>query len=163
MKNNIIHRCLLIGVAITALLQLYACSGGYWYRHFEKVSGYIWEKQHIVVFEIPVKEPMPLLKTTLALRYGDGYEHNDLNVRALLESPSGKTTTLEAQFAIKDLKGEYVGKGMGELWDTQVELPEITELPEVGTYRLSLQHAMPEPEVFFVVDLGVLIKDISKK
>lgn len=121
-----------------------------------------WNLNNKVVFEVPVSDTLNSSNVLFTIRTGSSYPFRNLYLFVSTISPDGKTISDTLQYFLADEKGEWYGKGFGDIKELNLPYKSNVYFPRKGTYRFSIQHGMRTEDLKGVYDFGLRVVRISK-
>lgn len=129
------------------------------YKHYIDIPNNVWQKENVVFFKVDMEKPMDAADVRLAIRYVEGYFYDNLKVNAKRTSPSNKILTQDILIKMMDSGGNYIGEGMGDLWDIEESLTNgFNSFEETGTYQYEFSQTMGDDEFPLVVEVGLVVE-----
>ncbi|HLP72531.1 MAG TPA: gliding motility lipoprotein GldH [Bacteroidales bacterium] len=121
-----------------------------------------WDLMNKVSFEIPVNDTVNSNNILFTIRTGNSYPFRNIYLFVTTYSPDGKTVGDTIQYYLADEKGEWYGKGFGDIKELNLPYKSNVYFPRKGTYRITVQHGMRTEELKGVYDFGLKVVRISK-
>jgi len=128
-----------------------------------------WSKDQQIKFEVDITDTVSLNNVFINVRNADSYPYRNLFLFLHTTYPDGnkKTDTLEC--LLSDEKGQWLGKGAGDLWDNTIPFKRNVKFPVAGKYIFSFEQAMragdktaidPLP---LILDIGITIEKAEQE
>jgi gliding motility-associated lipoprotein GldH len=127
-----------------------------------QLSGKTWKLADIPVFRIPVKDTVTSNNIFFNLRTGSSYPFRNIYLFVTTISPSGKSLTDTLQYELADEKGNWNGKGFGDIHELKLPYKSNVFFPVSGTYQVSIQHGMRLEDLKGVYDIGLRVEKTVK-
>lgn len=150
--------------AIPALLMLSILASGLWscgsrsiYREFREIPDYSWERDRTISFQTELKKEDGALDIDLELRHASYFPYTEMAVVFRIIGPDGSVRSAEHVIPVRDEKGDFLAKGMGDLWDLSFPVHEGLTLNQSGTYTFEIDNVMPRVRVAGIMDVGIRI------
>lgn len=121
-----------------------------------------WDLMNKVSFEIPINDTVNSNNILFTIRTGNSYPFRNIYLFVTTYSPDGKTVGDTIQYYLADEKGEWYGKGFGDIKELNLPYKSNVYFPRKGTYRITVQHGMRTEELKGVYDFGLKVVRISK-
>ncbi len=132
------------------------------YKHFIDIPSNVWQKDNVVIFKVEMEKPIQKADVRLAIRYVEGYFYDHLKVNVKRTSPSNEVLTKDINIQMMDKEGNYIGEGMGDLWDIEQTLDNGFEgFGEAGTYQYEFSQTMDDNQFPLVVEVGLIVEEIE--
>ena len=87
------------------------------------------------VFKIPVRDTLNSNNIYLILRTGSSYPYRNIFLFVTTTSPDGKSITDTLQYDIADEKGNWYGKGFGDIHELKLPYKSNVFFPVSGNIR----------------------------
>lgn len=117
-----------------------------------------WSLTNEPVFRIPVEETSVSTDVSFSIRTGSDYPFRNIYLFVNTLSPSGKSVTDTLQFYLADEKGNWLGKGVGDVHELKLPFRTNVFFPEKGVYQVKIQHGMRAGDLKGVYDLGIKVE-----
>ena len=122
----------------------------------------IWELSNVPEFIIPVTDTAQLTDISFTIRTGSGYPFRNLWLFITAYSPDGKSISDTLEYNLADEKGNWYGKGFGDIHELTLPYRSKVFFPAAGSYRFKIQHGMRAGNLEGVYDFGLRIVKTSK-
>jgi len=119
-----------------------------------------WNSKHIVTFTTETIDT-GTYQEILIFRYGEGYPFSKLKI--LLKTTGSKKIYTNTDFIINitDEEGNYIGDGMGEIWDVEQPLDTLTiKMPT--TLKFQISQKVIDGNLPMVMEVGIKLKYLHK-
>ncbi|MCE5346821.1 MAG: gliding motility lipoprotein GldH [Bacteroidales bacterium] len=146
----------------SCLLLLYSCNSDVVYTNSVVIPGNKWELMNVPVFEVPVTDTICSNNIIFTIRTGSSYPYRNIYLFVTTSSPDGKNITDTLQYNLADEKGEWYGKGFGDIHELNLPYKSNVYFPLKGTYQFKIQHGMRIEDLNGVYDFGLRVAKISK-
>ena len=154
---------------IVVALFLFSCNSDVVFSEYKSIpEDKGWEKANKIVLEADIQDTENRHDVYINVRNADSYMYRNLFLYLHTKYPDGtlKTDTLECLLA--DEKGNWLGKGAGDLWDNSILFKKNTKFPQKGKYTFTFEQAMrfgdqPSMDALpFIMDIGLTIEKSKK-
>jgi len=145
--------------SITCLLS---CHRNIIYTDTHDMQDKIWKLPDAPVFEVPIKDTVTVINVIFTIRTGPSYPFRNIYLFVSTTSPNGSVITDTLQYYLADNKGNWYGKGFGDIHELSLPYKSNVFFPEKGTYRFKIQHGMRIEDLKGVYDFGLRIEKYSK-
>ncbi len=154
---------------IIVALFLFSCNSDVVFSEYKSIpEDKGWEKANKIVLEADIQDTENRHDVYINVRNADSYMYRNLFLYLHTKYPDGtmKTDTLECLLA--DEKGNWLGKGAGDLWDNSILFKKNTKFPQKGKYTFTFEQAMrfgDQPAIDplpFIMDIGLTIEKSKK-
>lgn len=150
--------------AIYAVILL-GCKNNAVVDTFKPIANQEWRYLDTITVQIPVEDTSKFYDLYLNVRHTGSYAYRNLYVRLRLYSPTGETGTQTVSFNLADPAGKWLGKGLGDLYESKILWREAAKFTSAGQYRVVIEQFMREDPLPGISDIGLLVeyaKDIEQ-
>ena len=149
-------------VIITSIFLLQSCNNNIVFTDSAAMTGKTWQLANIPSFQIPVDDTVNSNNILFTLRTGSSYPFRNIYLFVTTNSPDGKSMTDTLQYKLADEKGNWYGKGFGDIHELNLPYKSNVYFPLKGMYQIKIQHGMRIEDLKGVYDIGLRIEKISK-
>ena len=149
-------------VIITSIFLLQSCNNNIVFTDSAAMTGKTWQLANIPSFQIPVDDTVNSNNILFTLRTGSSYPFRNIYLFVTTNSPDGKSITDTLQYKLADEKGNWYGKGFGDIHELNLPYKSNVYFPLKGMYQIKIQHGMRIEDLKGVYDIGLRIEKISK-
>jgi len=149
---------LLISIFVLAV----ACTRDVVFTDSVAIPSEVWSLDNIPEFNADITDTASLCNVHFTLRTGTSYPYRNIWLFVKTVSPSGKSITDTLQYMLADEKGEWFGKGFGDIRELNLPYRTGVFFREKGTYSFIIRHGMRDENLNGVYDLGLRISKIKK-
>lgn len=143
---------------IATITLLTSCHPGRIHEEHRKMEHVAWKKHQDMAFEFEVEDVSASYDIYLAIRHASLYPFDNLLVSTVLTTPGGETRYTNYDFAIKDKEGNFLGDGLGDLWDINLPLRKGFTFSEPGTCLIELENRMLKSITPGIVEIGLIVE-----
>ncbi len=122
------------------------------------IKGKTWAIADIPSFTVPVNDTLNNHNISLLLRTGSSYPYRNIYFFVTTTSPDGQRITDTLQYELADEKGNWFGRGFGDIHELRLPYRNNVFFPVKGDWRIDIQHGMRIGELKGVYDVGVRIE-----
>jgi gliding motility-associated lipoprotein GldH len=146
--------------AIFLLLAIFliSCTGNVVFTDSAAMKGKVWKLADIPSFKVPVKDTVNSNNIYFLIRTGSSYPFRNIYLFVTTTAPDGKNITDTLQYDLADEKGNWYGKGFGDIHELKLPYKSNIYFPSSGTYQISIQHGMRIEDLSGVYDFGVRVE-----
>lgn len=148
---------------IAASLILFSCIRNVVYTESTTMKEKTWKLNDIPVFSIPIKDTVTSNNIYFVLRTGSSYPYRNIYLFVTTSSPDNKRITDTLQYQLADEKGNWYGKGFGDIHELKLPYKSGIFFPVAGFYQISIQHGMRIEDLKGVYDIGIRIEKTTRK
>ena len=139
-----------------------SCGRNVVYTDSEPMPGKTWALANIPVFKVPVTDTIMGNNIYFIIRTGASYPYRNIWLFVTTTSPQGHSITDTLQYNLADEKGNWYGKGSGDIHELNLPFKSSVFFPLKGTYQLRVQHGMRVENLKGVYDFGLKVEKIVK-
>lgn len=143
----------------SVLVVLYtACDSQRVFEKNTELPDYVWDKNNILKFNVDIQDTISPHNLYINVRNSSSYQYNNLFLFVTTRSPKGAVVKDTVELTLADAKGQWLGKGLGDIWDNQIPYKTNVRFPFKGTYTFELEQAMRNAKLPFIMDAGIRIE-----
>lgn len=147
---------------LTSLIILTSCyRESVVFREYIEMDNMTWNRFDILEFEIPVKEN-DVFDFKLFLRHHTDFPYDKLFVNITFYSPGGDMRSRDYDFDLKDYRGDWLAKGMGELWDVEILIRKEMPFFENGICKVRVENKYPKFDTPGIIEIGLIVQKSEK-
>jgi gliding motility-associated lipoprotein GldH len=149
-------------IFLVLLFFLSSCNGDIIFTDSVAMPYKMWELSNVPDFSVTVTDTIQLSDVLFTIRTGSDYPFRNIFLFVTASSPDGNSMTDTLEYDLADEKGNWYGKGFGDIHE--LDLPYRTNVffPLKGTYRFKIQHGMRVGDLNGVYDFGLRIEKSLK-
>jgi len=126
------------------------------------MPGKKWMLTDIPSFSIPVNDTINSNNIFFTIRTGSSYPFRNIFLFVTTTSPDNKSITDTLQYNLADEKGNWYGKGFGDIHELNLPYKSNVYFPLKGTYGIKIQHGMRIGDLKGVYDLSLTVEKTKK-
>jgi len=154
-KHSILFALLLSVVAVVS------CNRGLVYSDTHNMDNEIWKTEDVVTFEPYIDDTVSTNNIFFTIRTGTSYPYRNIWLFISTTSPTGKVIGDTLQYMLADEKGEWYGKGFGNIHELNLPFRSDVFFSEKGNYTFSIIQGMRNEELEGVYDFGIRIEKLN--
>lgn len=144
------------------LIILVSCTGNTIYHdNIDFTKGY-WNAGDTLHFSVLVSDTVQPCDIILHMRNKGSYPFSNLYVVITTKAPTGASLTDTVEFILANARGEWLGKGFGDLWQNSRIYKSGIRFPHTGIYTFSLRQIMRPDLLNGVMDFGISVVKKNK-
>lgn len=101
-----------------------------------------WNQDTALVFDINIPDPKKLYDLSFTVRNEGHYAYSNLWIFVVITPPSGKELADTVELTLAKPSGEWLGSGLGDLYDRKYPYKNTIFFPEIGKYTISVRQGM---------------------
>jgi gliding motility-associated lipoprotein GldH len=121
-----------------------------------------WYLTDIPSFKVQVTDTINSNNVIFILRTGSSYPFRNIYLFVSTTSPDGKSITDTLHYYLADEKGNWSGKGFGDIHELDLTYKSNVYFPKKGIYQFNIQHGMRIEDLKGVYDIGLRVEKIRK-
>jgi|GEM_PF-4017804 len=146
-------------ILILFVLTLVGCNSS---SVFNKTESFdlAWHAKHIVSLTTDSIDTGKY-EEILVFRYGDGYPFSQLKIH--LVTTNNETTFNDSDFMIDivDKEGNYIGDGLGDIWDLEQPLDTIN-INDPTILKFQISQKVINGNLPMIMEVGIKLKKLEK-
>ena len=131
--------CALVTVSVTS------CNKKVVFEDYHRLKNSEWNQDTALVFEFSIPDPKKVYDLSFTVRNEGRYAYSNLWVFVTITPPSGKELTDSVELTLAKPSGEWLGSGLGDLYDRKYPYKQTVFFPEIGKYAISVRQGMRTP------------------
>lgn len=147
---------------ITCLLLLASCKNNILYSDTVSMPDNIWKLDNAPEFSVEISDTINNSNIFFPVRTGSDYPFSNMWLFVTTTSPNGISIGDTIQYNLADDKGNWNGKGFGDIHELRLPYKTNIYFPHKGTYRFKIQHGMRVEDLKGVYDIGLRIEKTSR-
>ncbi len=150
---------------IISVLILVSCDKNKVFEKNLEIDKGLWNSENIAEFDIDINETKIPYNILINIRNAHLYPTSNIWLFVTTVSPKGKSQRDTVEFILANEKGEWLGDGMGDIWDNSLPFKEKIGFPKKGKYKIRIQHGMRVNPLPFILEIGVRVEkaDLGNK
>jgi gliding motility-associated lipoprotein GldH len=149
-------------IFLVMLFFLSSCNGDIVFTDSVEMPDKMWELSNVPDFSVSVTDTIQLTDVYFTIRTGSDYPFRNLFLFVTAFSPDGNSITDTLEYDLADEKGNWYGRGFGDIHELDLPYRTSVFFPLKGTYRFKIQHGMRISDLNGVYDLGLRIEKSVK-
>ena len=149
-------------LVLALLFIITSCSSNVVFTDAVAMKEQIWKLSNAPEFIFPVTDTAQMTDISFTIRTGSDYPFRNLWLFITAYSPDGKNISDTLEFELADEKGNWYGKGFGDIHELTLPYRSKVFFPVTGPYMFKIQHGMRTGSLDGVYDFGLRITETSK-
>jgi gliding motility-associated lipoprotein GldH len=147
---------------LTSLILSVSCGRDVVFTDSIAIPERTWTLDEKPSFEVQVSDTIIANNISFILRTGSDYPFRNIFLFVSTVLPDGKILTDTVQYNLADEKGDWYGRGFGDLHSLSLPYKSNIYFPLKGTYLFNVQHGMRIEDLEGVYDIGLRVEKIRK-
>jgi gliding motility-associated lipoprotein GldH len=140
------------------LIALAFCTGGSIFHQNMRLEGGKWNARDSLVFRALIKDTVQPHSIFLSLRNKGTYGFSNFYAFITSRAPSGSVRTDTVEFILADRRGQWYGKGFGDLWQHTRPFKLGIRFSNTGIYTFTVKQGMRVEDLEGIMDFGIRIE-----
>ena len=137
---------------------LYSCDSSRVYDKFKDIEGGVWNKDKHIKFDVQIDDTLSYHNIYINLRNSGSYKFSNVFLFISTIYPDNKISIDTVECIIADDKGEWLGKGLGDIKDNQMLLKKNVRFHKAGIYSFEFEQAMRTDNLEGIKSIGIRIE-----
>jgi len=146
----------------TALILMSSCGRNVVFTDSTAMAGRTWKLEDTTAFRIMVNDTLNSNNIWFIIRTGSAYPFRNIFLFVTTASPDGKSMTDTLNYDLADEKGNWYGKGFGDIHELLLPYKSNVFFPVSGTYQITVRHGMRIADLKGVYDFGLRVEKTPK-
>ncbi len=148
-------------VLFCALFCIEACDKARLFDENKEIANEQWYYKNHLLFDVNIEDTNKIYNIYVNLRVSNDYKYCNLFMMLHQTSPSKLTQKERKEFILADESGKWLGKGLGDLYDYQIQVYPNIKFHEKGIYRFELEQNMRNDTLLNVKSAGIRIEEAA--
>lgn len=122
--------------------SMISCNKKRVYEDYRSLKHAEWPQDTVLNFEINIPDPKKVYDLSFTVRNEGKYAFSNLWVFVSIYPPSGKVSKDTVELTLAKPTGEWLGSGLGDLYDRKYPYKKTVFFPEIGKYTISVRQGM---------------------
>ena len=141
-KQRKIKSLLQFSVFVLLAVFMTSCNKKAVVEDYQSLRHAEWNQDTALVFDINIPDPKKLYDLSFTVRNEGRYAYSNLWVFVAIIPPSGKELSDTVELTLAKPSGEWLGSGLGDLYDRKYPYKKTIFFPEIGKYTISVRQGM---------------------
>ncbi|MBN1340255.1 MAG: gliding motility lipoprotein GldH [Bacteroidales bacterium] len=152
---------ILFFIFIPLSLFLARCGDESLYDRYVSFPDETWMAGDTREFSLEVRDTLLLYDFYLNIRNTTDYPYSNLYLFMDTQMPDGGKARDTIEVFLADRMGEWLGRGLGKIKESNILIRQKLLFPVSGTYTFRMEQAMRETELKGITDIGIRIEKAS--
>jgi gliding motility-associated lipoprotein GldH len=147
-----------------AALLFSSCDKNRLYEEYIPIDDFMWNRNKHLTFRFDISDTLISYNIYLNLRHRGDYKYSNIFLFINTQGPDSMNIRDTIDFPLANEKGKWHGKkdwlgtGIGDLFDNRLIYKKNVIFPKKGTYTIEIEQAMREIIIESVSDVGVRVE-----
>lgn len=147
---------------LALLMMITSCNSNVIFTDSVVIPDNTWSLTNVPVFTVPVTDTAISTNVFFTIRTGSEYPFRNIYLFVTASSPDGKSICDTLEYNLADEKGNWYGRGFGDIKELTLPFRSNVLFPVKGNYRFNIQHGMRIVDLKGVYDFGLRIEKVSR-
>lgn len=149
--------CTLLLLTILSL-SLSSCDRSVLFEENVRIPDNRWDAANVIKLEADIPDTAQLYNLYVNVRNAGGYPYSNIFLFLNTTLPDGKRSRDTLEVTLADDNGQWLGDGMGDIWDNRALFRERMRFPQSGRYTFEIEQAMRQNPLPQIMDVGLRIE-----
>jgi gliding motility-associated lipoprotein GldH len=150
--------CRLFFLTLLFSIIFLSCDPDCVYEKNIRIPDGIWDRNNPIRFEVIIQDTITPYNLYINVRNTGLYPVSNLYLFITTTAPSGHSVKDTVEIILADEKGEWLGKGLGDIWDLQRLYKQHVRFAQKGMYLFEYEQAMRIEKLPFILDAGLRVE-----
>ncbi|UCH13912.1 MAG: gliding motility lipoprotein GldH [Bacteroidales bacterium] len=146
------------GLLIIICLSLLSCDKNRVFDQNVKIPAGVWNKENVIKFNINISDTASSHNIYINLRNGSKYQYSNIFMFITTHAPNGVSVKDTFEITLADVRGKWLGRGVGNAMSNQVLYLRNIRFPYRGIYVFDIEQAMWNAELTQILDVGLRVE-----
>lgn len=147
--------------SLAILFLLSSCNKNIVYSKYKTFENQEWSAKDTAVFDLEITDTQTLNTISLMIRHADSYPYNNIFLFVTSKYPDGMVKKDTMEVILANSKGEWIGSGVGDIFDVKVPIKRNVRFPLGGKYQFIFEQGMRVDPLPMVMDFGFEIEKVK--
>lgn len=157
-----VNRNIFWGLSFLILSSLlFSCDKARLIDENHNIPNQAWYYKNKLNFDVHITDTNKTYNVYVNLRVGSDYKYSNFFVMVHQTNPSLQTTKERKELTLLDERGNWLGKGLGDIFDFQIPIYTQKRFNQKGVYKFELEQNMREDTLSPIYAAGIRIEEFS--
>jgi gliding motility-associated lipoprotein GldH len=127
------------------------------------ITEHNWDFKNPVSFDVNIADTTKYCNMYINLRITSDYKYSNMFMWVTETLPDKSTQKERMEFTLQDERGKWFGKGLGDIYEYQLQYKPRIKFKQKGIYTFSLEQNMRDEVLANVVSAGVRVEFWSQE
>lgn len=155
---NFFEKSAIIILSLTVIsTAFYSCNPNTVFNQNVILPADGWYKNNVVAFNVNINDTLDTYEFGLSIRNSINYRYSNLYIFLITEFPNGNISRDTIELNLANNEGKWLGKGWGDIKESNIVLKTCLAFPLSGNYRFLVQQAMRVDTLTGIKNIGLII------
>ncbi len=145
------------GFLLILLMTLLASCGSNFVINESQSVDQPWKINHSIDFEFTIQDSLSPYSFYINLRNNVDYNYSNIYFFIETTFPNGQSSRDTIECILANVRGKWLGKGMGDIKESLHLIRENLFFPVSGLYKMQIEQAMRDEALSGIKDVGIKI------
>lgn len=145
-------------ISVIFLFFLSACDKSTVYEKHLDNDRITWNRFDVKTFHVDIADISSGYDFYVAFRHVTAFPLDFIDIRFNLYTPSGESRMLEKRIELKDQEGNWLGDGMGDLWDISAIVRKDFRFTQPGRCTVEISSNMSYADLPGLMQVGLIVR-----
>lgn len=148
----------IVPIVLSAVLFFSSCDSKRIFDDNVEIPDNVWSVDNVVKLEVDITDTITPANFYINVRNVEGYPYSNLQLFIKTTFPNSQFSVDTLECILADEKGQWLGNGMGDIYDNQIPFKRNVRFPVTGKYIFELQHGMRVKDLPLIMDVGLRVE-----
>ncbi|MBL7927534.1 MAG: gliding motility lipoprotein GldH [Bacteroidia bacterium] len=143
---------------LSLILSLQACDDKMVIDENKTITNRNWDVAQPLHFDVSINDTISSYNMYVNVRNSNNYKFSNLYIFMHTKWPTGENETDTLQLFLASPDGKWLGNGLGDIYENQIQLKQNFKFYRSGQYRFTLEQAMRLNPLPGIIDMGIRIE-----
>ncbi|MFO7788932.1 MAG: gliding motility lipoprotein GldH [Bacteroidales bacterium] len=138
-----------------------ACDTNTVYKQYEEIPNKVWETNYQPEFDVDIEDTDQIYNINIHIRNASMYPYYNIWLFMHSTTPTGETSIDTVECKLADESGEWLGDGMGDIWDNKIPWKLNHSFPQKGKYTFRMEQGMRDKKLPGIMDVGISVEKVE--
>ncbi|MFM9008571.1 MAG: gliding motility lipoprotein GldH [Bacteroidota bacterium] len=144
--------------ALLSLTAFVACDRSALFDEYQEIPGNAWQADKPLVFTVQIPDTTTGHNVYINLRNASHYPFSNIFLFLNTRFPDGQIDRDTLEIMLASPEGQWLGDGLGDIWDNRVLFKRNVSFPQTGEYRFEISQGMRLDPLPGIMDAGIRIE-----
>ncbi len=145
-----------IALLLTLMVVLVSCGTNFVINESRSIAD-LWQSTQTVDFEFEIQDTLSPHSFFVNIRNNTDYSYSNIYFFINTTFPDGQSSRDTVECILANVRGKWLGKGMGSLKESSHLIRRQLYFPVSGIYKMQIEQAMREDALIGIEDVGIKI------
>lgn len=148
-------------LVLSTMFLLTSCNKNRVFEKYIEIPDKVWERDFRPEFKLAIEDTTQIYNMFVNVRNLGYYPFRNIWVFIHTTTPTENISHDTLECVLANEKGEWLGDGLGNLWDSKILWKQNTRFSTPGTYKIEFEHAMRSKKIPGIMDMGLTVETVN--